>query len=68
MGWADESVASGYWWQTTDLSTLVLALLPVWLLGACIGLLVSHRAQCIQATSSVDHVSRQHSANPTLTP
>lgn len=40
MGLAVELVGNDYWWQTTHFSTVLLALLPVWLLGACIGLLV----------------------------
>lgn len=44
MRWAIDAVTSDGWWETTQLCKLLLALLPVWLLGACIGLLVRTQA------------------------
>ena len=44
MKWAIDAVTSDGWWESTQFCRLLLALLPVWLLGACIGLLVRIKA------------------------
>lgn len=51
MGWSGDVYDRDYWWQNTQISTVLLALLPVWLLGACIGLLVSQSFRVLHAVA-----------------